>query len=258
MVTFDRARGVIFDVDDTLLNNMPVAGGPGLHEISRFAAIGEVARRRSLDALSALTPAQNHAAFLNAPAHSLDSTIWTILRSSQLVPDTDIIDFDNELFVEIVELKHELHGKILAEQGRPIAGAPEFVRRLHGAGLTRMSIASTAIRRDIDIALSFMNLTDLFPPDRIIAREQLTHPKPDPESFNLAFELLGLPEAARAYTWAFEDDPRGIMAARSAGLFVCAITTRYAKADLMALPVAPDVVADSFAEFSSVLAVPET
>lgn len=45
--------------------------------------------------------------------------------------------------------------------------------------------------------------------------------------FILAFDSLKLPETAGKFVCVFEDDPRGIMAARAAGLFVCAIGTRY-------------------------------
>ena len=258
MVTFERAQAVIFDLDDTLLSNWPEPGGRGLHEISRLEAIHSVGQRRSLDGLTKVTPAQNLEAFLSAPNHSRESAVWQILRQTQLVPDREEIDPNNELLVEIVELKDQIHSTILAERGVAVPGAPEFVRNLIAAGLTNMAIASTAIRRDIDLSLQILGLTDLFPSERIISHELLTYTKPNPESFNLAFATLGLPEAARPYTWVFEDDPRGITAARAAGLFVCAITTRFSRAKLEALPVAPDVVAGSFAEFSQLLEVPQT
>jgi hypothetical protein len=40
------------------------------------------------------------------------------------------------------------------------------------------------------------------------------------------------------------------MAAKAAGLYVCAITTRFDRASLNSLEVAPDLIADSFQEFA--------
>jgi beta-phosphoglucomutase-like phosphatase (HAD superfamily) len=69
--------------------------------------------------------------------------------------------------------------------------------------------------------------------------------------FNLAFASLGLPETDRAHVCAFEDDPRGIAAARQAGLYVCAITSRYSTSELQALAVPPHAIATSYADFST-------
>jgi beta-phosphoglucomutase-like phosphatase (HAD superfamily) len=52
---------------------------------------------------------------------------------------------------------------------------------------------------------------------------------------------------------AVEDDPRGIMSAKAAGLFTAAITTRHSHASLETLAVAPDVTVDSYATLLSKL-----
>ncbi len=101
-------------------------------------------------------------------------------------------------------------------------------------------------------------MTSLFPSNRVKTKESITHPKPNPEVFNLAFDSLGLPESDRAAVYAFEDDPRGIMAARAAGLYVCAITTLYTRDDLMSLQIPPHVVADTYEEFGELLNVAAT
>jgi hypothetical protein len=75
-------------------------------------------------------------------------------------------------------------------------------------------------------------------------------PKDVREVFNLAFDSLELPESSRRFVCAFEDDPRGIMAARAAGLFVCAIGTRYTPEYMMSLEVPPHVAFSTFDEFA--------
>ena len=103
-----------------------------------------------------------------------------------------------------------------------------------------------------------------FPDEHIVAIDSVTHPKPHPEAFELAAAALDLSEEelARGRIFAFEDDPRGIMSAKAARyrkngkdypLFVCAITTRYTRAQLEALEVPPDLIADSFNEFARLL-----
>ena len=74
-----------------------------------------------------------------------------------------------------------------------------------------------------------------------------------PEAFDKAFLTLKLPEESRSHVLAFEDNPRGVMSAKAAGLYVCCITTMYSKEQLLALDVAPDLVADSYAEFRQLL-----
>jgi beta-phosphoglucomutase-like phosphatase (HAD superfamily) len=81
----------------------------------------------------------------------------------------------------------------------------------------------------------------------------VTHAKPNPEVYDKAVAALGLPDEARPFTLAFEDDPRGIMSAKAAGLYTCAITTRFTKAELASLEVAPDLIAESYAEFEQLL-----
>ena len=94
-----------------------------------------------------------------------------------------------------------------------------------------------------------MSLTSLFPGERIKTKESITHPKPNPEVFNLAFDTLGLPESDRFNVCAFEDDPRGIMSAIAAGLYVCAIGTRYSVEQMMSLEVPPHIAFATYREF---------
>ena len=102
----------------------------------------------------------------------------------------------------------------------------------------------------IDIYLQKVGLAELFPGRHIMSLESATHTKPHPELFDRAFLSLGLGEVDRPYVLAFEDDPRGIMSAKAAGLYVCAITTRYSADELQSLEVAPDLIAGTYDEFA--------
>jgi len=249
MIEF-AVKGAIFDVDDTLLDNQPGVPGHGLHERSRLAAVHTVGKTHNIPVLKELTAQQNLDAFLNAPVHTGEAAVWNILVMTG-VADSEVINPGNAVFQEIVALKNELHKDILREFGREVPGAGNFVRALVQAGLQdKLAIASTAHRQDVDMFLGMTGLDCLFPGEHIKTKESIIHPKPHPEVFNLAFASLGLAETDKSKVCAFEDDPRGIMAAKAAGLYVCAITTRFDRKSLGELEVAPDLIADSYQEFA--------
>jgi len=249
MIGFE-VKGAIFDVDDTLLDNKPGEHGRGLHERSRLAAVHRVGKTRGIPELEAITARQNVDAFLTAPVHTLEAAVWNVMQMAGLA-DNAVINRDHEVFQEVVALKNSLHKDILRQYGEEVPGATNFVRALAQNGLRdKLAIASTAVRQDVDIFLEMVELTELFPDERIKTVESVTHPKPNPEVFNLAFASLGLDETEKGSVCAFEDDPRGIMAAKAAGLYVCAITTRFDRASLSALEVPPDLIAHNYREFA--------
>ena len=173
------------------------------------------------------------------------------------VVPSDTIDVDHPYYsyvAEIVARKNELHGPILREFGAPEPGSVEFVHDLASYGLTEeLAMATMAVRRDIDLYLDMTRLGRLFPDERIVSNEKITEPKPAPQSFELAFQTLGLPDSARRYTLAFEDDPRGLLSAKKTGLFIIAMTFRYKRDDIRLLEVEPDYVADSYDEVRDML-----
>lgn len=249
MPKYTDFRAAIFDVDDTLLDNN--AGGDsahGLHERSRLEAVHTVGKRHGIQVLQALDAERNYACFRDAPVHSLEGAVWNTLVVTGLV-NSDAIDTKNQLFLEIVRLKNELHETLLRELGREVPGAAHFVRTLAAHGFEKkLAVASAAVRRDALLSLEVIGVRNLFLDENIITKEQFTHPKPHPEAFKLAFASLHL-DIPPEKVLAFEDDPRGIVSAKAAGLYTCAITTRYTKQELQKQPIAPDLTADSFAEF---------
>lgn len=248
MIDFE-VKGAIFDVDDTLLDNKPGNPGYGLHERARLTAAREAGERYDIAALRDLSIEDNLEAFMSAPVHTLEAAVWNILIMTGQA-DSTVLNKNDALLREIVTRKDELYKDILLNEGEEVPGATAFVRALAASGIEdKMAVASTAIRRDVDIFLGKMGLGNLFPDNRIKTKESITHPKPNPEVFNLAFASLGLPEGAKPSVCAFEDDPRGIMAARTAGLYVCAIGTRYTTENLMALEVPPHIAFSKYSEF---------
>ena len=209
-----------------------------------------------MSALENLTSQENSNAFLNSPVHSLEGAVWNILLMKNLVKDPEI-DYTNELLLEIVALKDATHETVLRADGKAVVGAPEFVKSLAEHGLDgKMAIASSALLRDIDISLEIMGLQQYFPNKRIISKELISRSKPDPEAFELAFQTLKLPVEAKSKVLAFEDDPRGVQSAKAAGLFVCAITTRFRRDNMVLQAAKPDLIADSYQEFCELFGLP--
>jgi len=253
MFLISDAQGVVFDDDETLNDKVADDHAYALHERSRLQAIHAAGRRHGLPQLLAVTPQQNLAGILDSPVHSLEGAVWQVLYTAGVVA-SPTLEPTNPLLLEIVQHKDILYEQLLRTDGRPVAGAVAFVEWLANQGLSgRMAVASTARRVDIDIFFEMSGLHRFFPGDRIIAKDAVTHLKPHPEAFDAAFLTLGLPENARRQVLAFEDSPKGIMSAKAAGLYTCAITTIYPKDALQALEIAPDLVADSYAEFRQLL-----
>ncbi len=249
----ENIAGVVYDVDDTLLNSQPDPGNPlsNLHQVSRLEALYKVAEELGGDYLSLLQvqAQENFDSFAASPVHTVSGAFFTLLKNRGLM--TGDIDPHNPIIKRLVELKDDAYGKLLTVHGRPVLGADSFVRDFsHTFGLDdKNAIASTAILRDIKTFLRMHDLAPLFPDERIIDASRVTHPKPHPEAFDKAFQSLSLPEHARRSTIAFEDDPRGMLSARKAGLYICAITTRYSADFLASIEAKPDYIASSYAEF---------
>ena len=249
MIDFE-VKGAIFDMDDTLLDNQEGLRGEGLHERSRLSTVHEIGISHGIRSLVDYPAEANISAFRNASVHTTKGAMWQILYECGVV-NTKVIDLEHPLLNEMEALGFELHTDILSDEAEEITDASAFIRGLGRTGLKdKMAIASSGILKHIQIFINKVGLTEYFPLERIKSLESFTDPKPHPAVYNLAFESLGLTEADRSHTVAFEDDPRGIEAARAAGLYVCAIATRYTKEDLMSLKIPPDFAANSYKEFS--------
>lgn len=105
----------------------------------------------------------------------------------------------------------------LASDGRTVSDeAREAVQAACEA--VPVAIVSGAFRVEIDAILEGAGLSAL--PRAVVALEDVTHPKPDPEAYLIAAERLGV---APEEMVAFEDTAVGIAAAKSAGLRCVAV-----------------------------------
>lgn len=142
----------------------------------------------------------------------------------------------------IAEGKEEAYRAALRAQGlAPLPGAREWVERLHGDGW-KQAICSSAPRANIEAVLDVTGLDHDF--EAIVAAEDVTLGKPDPQVFLLGAERLGVP-ASRAIV--VEDAEAGVEAARRAGMKCIGVNPKVTLAADLAIRSLEDLTASSWA-----------
>ncbi|WP_207427929.1 HAD family phosphatase [Pedobacter sp. SYSU D00535] len=104
---------------------------------------------------------------------------------------------------------------------RLISGLDSFLERAYQKGI-KMAIGSAAITFNIDFVLDGLDVRKYFPV--AISADHVTKSKPDPETFISAAQGLGV-QAEDCLV--FEDNPKGVEAARRAGMKSVVITTMH-------------------------------
>jgi HAD superfamily hydrolase (TIGR01509 family) len=112
---------------------------------------------------------------------------------------------------EWVARKQVLTVELLRHAPRVYPGVVELVRALHGRA--KVAVVSGTWRENIEAVLHAAGLADAI--DLIVAKEDVTRRKPDPEAYLLALKKLRLSPRS---VLVFEDSPSGISSARAAGI----------------------------------------
>jgi len=112
---------------------------------------------------------------------------------------------------EWVRRKQALTVQLLRDSPRLYPGVVPLIRHLEGK--VRLAIVSDTWRENIQAVLDSAGLTAAFA--TIVASEDVTLPKPDPQSYLLALKRLR--RSPRSVV-AIEDSPSGLEAARAAGI----------------------------------------
>jgi len=202
-----RIEAVVFDMDGVIADTEPI----------HIAAWQDVLADEGADA-----PASYFGQFIGVGDREAVGRIaadWKVQRT----PD-DMLDGKFRAFKKIVE----------REGVRATRGFFDAVAGLRRRGI-RTAVATGSAR-----ALANLVLSSLLDPrsgkrrdvesEFLVAREDVARPKPAPDAYTLACSRLGLSPAA---CLAVEDSPRGIQAAKAAGLMcVALISPFYGEADL--------------------------
>ena len=123
--------------------------------------------------------------------------------------------------------KEELYRGVVRERGlEPLPGVREFLARLRASAIP-CAIGSSTERRNIDAILALTGLGGQF--QAIVAADDVTAGKPDPQVFLLAAERIGVPPARCVV---LEDALVGLEAARAGGMKCVGVATTHAPEDL--------------------------
>ncbi len=153
--------------------------------------------------------------------------------------------------MRLIARKSRYYQEQIRASGYPLfAGAVELIGSASAAGCM-LGVVSGALKEEVEGALRQAECLDLF--KVIVAAEDVTEGKPDPEGYRLALDMLNSepPLPARLLhpheVLAIEDSPAGLSAATDAGLRTLGVAQTYPAEELiLAERVVPAVAGLSF------------
>jgi beta-phosphoglucomutase family hydrolase len=143
-------------------------------------------------------------------------------RNDTIIADVLGPDIPPARVAAIGAAKEARYRSLIAREGiSPLPGASDWIRRLHERGIPQ-AIASSAPRANIEAVLKALAWETFF--EAIVSAEDVAQGKPDPASFLIAAQRLGMPPDRCIV---IEDAPAGIEAARRAGMRCIALSTSH-------------------------------
>ena len=213
-----KARGVVFDLDGTLVDNM------ALHA----EAFAEFMARRGLPPLD------------EAQRARLDGR-----RNTDIFPDLLGRVLERAELVAVSHEKESLYRALSRGRLSPLAGLDRLLTTLAANGIP-VAIATSGPADNVAHTLAELGLAERV--TVIVRGDQVPRGKPHPDIFLAAAERIGVPPAECI---AFEDSPMGVAAARAAGMACVAISTSFTPEAFVSAGVTPDHVLADFDEFLS-------
>ncbi len=186
-----EARGLIFDLDGTIADTMPV----------HFIAYRDILKEYGVD----FTP-----------------EVFDTLAG---IPAVGTFEKINEIYglnLDAHEMGHykEAQYEKMMHLIRPIDPVMDVIRQYRGK--LPMAVGTGGYHRLAWKTMEIVGLDKVIP--ILVSSEEVTHHKPHPETFLRCAELMGVkPELCHV----FEDGKLGIQAARTAGMFVTDVTEYY-------------------------------
>lgn len=169
-----------------------------------------------------------------------------IIKEFNAVPDKEMFERifkENNKhlnFQEVKDEKWQIFRELAGDKIEVIPGSLELINNLLKYGFI-LGLASSSPSRVIDLVTEVLGIKQKF--KVIIGTEEVKHGKPSPDIFLIAAKRMKMdPE----FCLVIEDAPRGIQAAKAAGMKCIAITTTHPKEEL----IEADVIIDSFDEIN--------
>jgi beta-phosphoglucomutase len=209
--------GVVFDMDGTLLDNMP------FHE----EAFNTFAARHGLPALTLETRKWMDG--------KRNRDIFPYLFSARTLTPAEVERLADE--------KESLYRQLSRGRLASLPGLDRLLARLEALGIP-VSLATSAPRANVEHTLAELGLSARF---ATVARsDEVAHGKPFPDVFLEAARKMGVPAAQ---CLAFEDAPAGIIAARAAGMQCIGVSTSYPRELLEDTDPPPHAVVANYNDF---------
>lgn len=203
MINFNAYSAFIFDMDGTLVDNMP------FHN------------RVWIDFLTEKGAQVDPETFNDRTAGKTNPEIFRMYLGAQ---------FEDALLPVYSREKEVRYREAYRPHLQPVHGLLDFLTAARQAGI-RLALATSAGQENIDYVLEHLAIAGAF--QAVVNGEEVRHGKPDPEIFLEAAKRLG---AAPNACLVFEDSRGGIEAARRAGMPAVVITTSMAERQALAIP----------------------
>ena len=183
---FEGVDAVVFDCDGVLVDSEPVSQRCWAETLAEFGVEMEGPFSRWAGRTDAAI-AEHHAALAGVPAHVLLDRAAAVLA--------DVVEREGvDVYSDTAAALERLGGGVLA------------------------AVATNSERWRLDLLLKAAGMADWF--DAAVASDDVAHPKPAPDVYLRAAELLGI-EPGRCLV--VEDSPTGVAAARAANMRVVAL-----------------------------------
>ena len=210
------ARGFVFDVDGTIVDNMPF-------HVKAFEIFTE---RHAIPPLTKEKRAR------------LDG-----MRNREILP----ILFDRSLtedeILSLAEEKESVYRELSRGRLTPLRGLRELLDAADRHGV-RVALATSAPEKNVQHTLSELGLYDRLA--TVVRSDTVPRGKPFPDVFLAAARAI---DVAPGECIGFEDAPAGIRAVRAAGMTCVAVTTNFSGVELEAHDAPAEHVVADFAEY---------
>lgn len=186
-----RAKALIFDLDGTIADTMPV----------HFIAYQNILSEYGIN----FTP-EVFDSFAGIPA------VGTIYKLNEI--------YGTRMDPETVGMRKEQEYEKMMFKMKPVEPVVKLIKEYHGK--LPMAVGTGGYKRLAWKTLEIIGLNDYF--DILVSTEDVTHPKPHPETFVKCAEKMGIEPQ---FCQVFEDGQLGIEAAKTAGMMFTLVTDFY-------------------------------